>query len=123
MLPEQLRWNATLLRGTVIIIACMWLAGCAVDPPPTSIEAAQRASSVQTASTGTAQPVRAVRLKRAGEPAARSARDVQIARNVTAIMRGIRAVELERTGESCASAATVERTCEDGLADENEPAL
>jgi hypothetical protein len=52
---------------------------------------------------------------------ARSARDVQIARDVTAIMRGIRAVELE--GESCASVAKAGRTCEDDLADEDEPAL
>jgi len=47
---------------------------------------------------------------------------VQIAREVTAIMRGIRAVELERMGESCESAAKAGRTCQEDPADEEEPA-
>jgi hypothetical protein len=108
------------LRVTVII-AGMLLAGCVADPP--SIEDAQPANGLQTASAGTAHPARAVRPKRAGLPAPRSARDVQVARNVTAIMRGIRAVELERMGESCESAAKAGRTCQEELTDEEEPAL
>ena len=95
------------------IAAVVVLAGCAAEPPP---------PSVQSAAAGVAHPAvpvkRPARVKVPATPAPRTDWDIQVARNVTAIMRGMRAVEIERQAETCEDAVAAGAKDIPGCSDE-----
>lgn len=88
------------MKGHLAVAAVVVLAGCSAEPPP--------AAPVQTAAAGVSAPVqvkRPVKARQLPLPGPRSDHEVQVARNVTAIMRGMRAVQLEMQADSCEDAA------------------
>ena len=85
------------MRASSIAIAAVILAGCAAPEPVKQAPGPQIASvqSIQRAPAGRRTERHAVAI----EPEeVRSPYDVQVARNVTAILRGIRHAELEQAG-------------------------
>ena len=87
------------------IILGVGLAACAADSPPETTPSLE----IAAATANIAPPLgRRTRTKPTIVPMLRSERDIQVARNVTAIMRGMRAVQLEMHVDSCEEAEAAE---------------
>jgi len=93
------------MRASLAIIVGAGLAACAADGPTETTPSVE----IAAATANIAPPLgRRTRTKPTIVPMLRSERDIQVARNVTAIMRGMRAVQLEMHVDSCEEAEAAE---------------
>lgn len=89
------------MRASLAIIVGVCLGACAADPLPEPAPPAEIAAATANIAPSLGRRTRA---KPMIVPMPRSERDIQVARNVTAILRGIRAVQLEMHVDTCEEA-------------------